>query len=76
MDSKKAVIDLCGKLRTERQAQSLSTYDMAELTGLYSTHISQVERGLRGRVAVETFVKMVNALGMDVVLRKRDVESQ
>ena len=53
------------KVSTLRKARAISQEELAQLSGLHRTYISDLERGRRN-VALENIEKIANALGQDI----------
>ncbi len=51
------------RIKKAREAANLTQEQLAEMVGLSSSHISVVERGVKAP-RLETFVEIVNALGV------------
>ncbi len=59
-------------LRRLRQEQGLSTYQLAEATGLHRSRITYLEAGIQGEIGLEKFSRLIAVLGAsaDQVLRE------
>ncbi len=59
-------------LRRLRQEQGLSTYQLAEATGLHRSRVTYLEAGTQGEIGLEKFARMIAILGAsaDQVLRE------
>ena len=53
------------KVSTLRKVRAISQEELAQLSGLHRTYISDLERGRRN-VALENIEKIANALGQDI----------
>ena len=61
-------------LQDARKAKGLTQMELAELSGVSQPSISQLERGVtRGRV--ETLIRLLAPLGMELVLQPRHAPS-
>jgi transcriptional regulator with XRE-family HTH domain len=61
--------NLCEQLQYYRKKRNISQKNLAALTNTHA--ISRVERGYL-RVRIDTFVKIVDGLGLDIILRPKD----
>ncbi len=53
------------KIAKLRKSKAISQEELAELSGLHRTYISDMERGRRN-VSLENIEKVANALGQDI----------
>lgn len=51
------------RLKAIRRAKEVTQKELGEMSGIHWTTISEIERGARVNVSVETLVKLSRALG-------------
>lgn len=63
--------DLGMVLRAARRARSLTQQQAAELTGVGTRLWNEAERGKRNQLGLETALRMLHILGLDLVIEPR-----
>ena len=66
---------LGGAVRTFRLGQGLTQERLAEATGLHTTYVSDIERGLRN-VGIINLDRLASALSIDLPTLTREVEAR
>lgn len=67
--------DLGAALRTARRAQHLTQRQVAELSGVSVRLWNETERGKRAQLGLETAIRMLQTLGLDLLVRSRRTEA-
>ena len=60
-------------LRDARQAEGLTQHQLAEISGAAQSTISNVERGVTLRVSLETVLRILASLRLELVLQRREL---
>lgn len=63
--------DIGAVLRTERKARKLTQADAAALAGVGTRTWNETERGTREQLGLGTALRMLQTLGLDVVIESR-----
>jgi HTH-type transcriptional regulator/antitoxin HipB len=63
-------------LRDARQLEKLTQQQLAELSGVAQSTISNVERGVMRRVSLDTLLRLLAALRLELVVQPRWVEDE
>ncbi len=66
--------DICHKIKNRRSLLGITQQDLADISGVGLRTIKEIETG-KGNPSVNTLVKILNALGMELdVMIKRTIE--
>ena len=60
-------------LRDARKAQGLTQHQLGEIAGTAQSTISNVERGVTLRVSLDTILRMLASLRLEIVLQTREL---
>ena len=69
-DEEKTLIELSLKIHELREQSGLSQYEVAEHAHITQQQLSKIESGINCNIV--TFLKVCNALGIDITLHKKN----